>query len=373
LAVDHYLCSATLLASTLQAATSDPFLHIDCPTISHLAANFSPPNLYLMARIFIFFFGLCLLSSLWACREPVALTPLDDALMLAPQADLRAVAFAGEVGYAVGGDRYATTTLLRSNDGGQNWRSQPPYRAVERSMYCLLVRDEQSALAAGLHNEVLRTVDGGQTWLPGPLPDFVFEVPVHAMALVDDSTVMMVCGGGYDTGVWYRSSDFGLHWEVADTVDFDLRDIVFTSPQVGYTSGYGVIFKTTDGGNQWALTPAEDDFFIAMAFPSPQVGYAVGRTGTILKTTDAAASWQRLRNGNNFLLPRHRYWDVAFLNEQIGYVAGDEGLLLKTTDGGDSWERLDTGTKADIYGISVQSEGRGVLVGERGLLSLFEE
>jgi photosystem II stability/assembly factor-like uncharacterized protein len=45
------------------------------------------------------------------------------------------------------------------------------------------------------------------------------------------------------------------------------------------------------------FTEEKDEFFSSIAFPSKSVGYVVGRTGTILKTEDAGASWKRLRNG----------------------------------------------------------------------------
>lgn len=310
---------------------------------------------------------------LLACqREPVQLAPAEEQPALPSAVDLWEVRFVGEIGYAVGGDRYETTTLLRSTDAGQNWTPlDEGGEAENRVMYRLLVRDAQSVLAAGLHQRVLSSLDGGQSWRGGFLPFFDYEVPVRALVMLDSQTVMLACGGGYDSGAWYRSRNFGLRWERLDTVKFDLRDMVFTSPEVGYTSGYGVIFKTIDGGDSWDLTPAEDDFFVAMDFPAADVGYAVGRTGTILKTTDAAINWQRVRNGGNLLLPRHRYRDVAFWDEQTGYVVGDGGLLLRTDDGGESWTRLATDLQADIYGLHLLDANQGVLVGETGLLGTF--
>jgi photosystem II stability/assembly factor-like uncharacterized protein len=308
------------------------------------------------------------------CRESIQLRPIGPPLISDARIDLRAIGFTptGQ-GYAVGGYRFDHTVLLGSSDAGQSWESQQPIEPIDRVMYGLLVRDEASALTGGLHDLTLRTLDRGATWRFGYIPDFDLNVPVRNFAAIDDTTIIMVCGGGYNAGSWYRSQNFGLTWDLIDTVGYELRDVVFTSPTVGYSCGYGVIFKTSDGGEQWELTPAEDDFFVSLSFPTAEIGYAVGRSGTILKTTDAAASWETLRNGNNLLNARHRYNQVHFISPQRGYAVGDQGLLVKTSDGGQSWQRFDTDTKADLYQIAFQQAGKGTIVGEGGLLMQFEE
>jgi len=308
------------------------------------------------------------------CRESIQLQPISTQLIADDRIDLRAIGFTptGQ-GYAVGGYRFDHTVLLGSSDAGQSWELQQPIEPIDRVMYGLLVRDEASALTGGLHDLTLRTLDGGATWRFGYIPSFDLNAPVRSFAALDDTTIIMVCGGGYNAGRWYRSRNFGLTWELIDTVGYELRDVVFTSPEVGYSCGYGVIFKTTDAGHQWTLTSADDDFFVSLSFPSAEIGYAVGRTGTILKTTDAAASWETLRNGNNPLNARHRYNHVHFLSPQVGYAVGDQGLLVKTSDGGQSWQRFDTDTNADLYQIAFWAEGEGMLVGEGGLLMAFVE
>jgi len=330
-----------------------------------------------MRACHLLIFGLlAFLLWLWpGCGRPsLTLQPLRTEVIADLRIDLRAVDVAADgQGYAVGGYRFDHTLLLSSDDRGQSWQRREPIEPIERVMYALLVPNGDSALTGGLHDLTLRTLDGGVTWRPGFIPDFDLNAPVRGLAALDDSTVIMVCGGGYNAGRWYRSRNFGLNWALLDTTIYELRDVVFTSPTVGYSCGYGVIFKTTDGGEHWELTPADDEFFISLAFPTDEIGYAVGRTGTILKTTDAGRTWETLRNGSSPFTARHRYNQVTFLTPDLGYLVGDDGFLAKTSDGGQSWQRFDTGTDADLYHLSVKAEGAGILVGEGGLLMRFEE
>ncbi|MEL7341790.1 MAG: YCF48-related protein, partial [Bacteroidota bacterium] len=102
-------------------------------------------------------------------------------------------------------------------------------------------------------------------------------------------------------------------------------------------------------------------------------GYAVGRTGTILKTTDQGETWTRLRNGNLVFNPAHRYHSIAFLDDELGYVAGDAGVLLKTTDGGQNWQRVALDIQQDWWEVQVVEAGTLVLGGDDGTVLQLQE
>jgi len=314
-----------------------------------------------------------LFLSLVSCGGRIGLQPQVFEVVLPDSLDFRAVGFTstGE-GWAVGGNRFSHTLLYRSRDEGEAWTPQEPTRPIERVMYDLLVRDENSAIAGGLHDEVLVTTDAGQTWRPVQVAGREW-LPVRGLGMQDDTTVYAAVGGSYNAGGIYRSRNFGLSWSRVDSLNFEPRDIVFPDRETGYLCGFATILKSVDGGDTWDLTPAEDEFFVALSFVTPELGYAVGRTGTILKTTDGGDSWDRLRNGNNFLLPRHRYSDVVFLDAEIGYIVGDKGLILKTTDGGGNWQKFERSLEQNLFQIHVFEEGRAYVVGSEGTLFYFEE
>jgi len=85
----------------------------------------------------------------------------------------------------------------------------------------------------------------------------------------------------------------------------------------------------------------------AVEFPvNENTGFAVGRDGTILKTSDAGSTWSKTRSGvkSNLL-------DVDFINNQVGYVSGVNGTILKTENGGVNWTKLNSGTSQHLYSI----------------------
>ena len=66
-------------------------------------------------------------------------------------------------------------------------------------------------------------------------------------------------------------------------------------------------------------------------FIDDNAGWAVGRIGTILKTTDGGISWNFQSSGSTDALR-----EICFIDENTGWVIGGQ-TILKTTDGGEHW------------------------------------
>src|SRR4030095_8340903 len=58
------------------------------------------------------------------------------------------------------------------------------------------------------------------------------------------------------------------------------------------------------------------------------IGFVVGDAGTILKSTDAGATWEPLTSGITNALH-----DVYFFDATQGVAVGERGRILRTTDG----------------------------------------
>ena len=307
----------------------------------------------------------CLFS---ACREKI-----NPASWLSLETNnpskLQAVHFVNEqTGFAAGGERFTKDLILRTPDGGQNWVQMDS--VFGKIILDLDFLDENRGFASGLDGKIIKTTDGGSSW---NIHQMLLWLPMHAVAIVNDSIVVAVGGDGYSEGQIVRSSDFGESWELIDSLEYELREVIFVNELVGYASGYAVIYKTTDGGKSWELTPAEGEFFTGLSFPTPEIGFAVGRSGSILQTTDGGESWTKQRNGNIPLQKRHFYNDVVFLDANTGYIVGDNGLILKTTDGGKKWAKFERNVKVDFFSIHLFEEGRGFIAGGDGEVYEFEE
>jgi photosystem II stability/assembly factor-like uncharacterized protein len=76
-------------------------------------------------------------------------------------------------------------------------------------------------------------------------------------------------------------------------------------------------------------------------------GFAVGEAGTILKSTDAGATWAPLTSGTTTTLH-----DVYFFDVSQGVAVGEQGLILRTTDGGAGWQGVASGVTDNLQSIS---------------------
>ncbi|MEZ4851717.1 MAG: hypothetical protein R3B93_24515 [Bacteroidia bacterium] len=223
----------------------------------------------------IFWPALVFLGFPFGCRE--RLTPDFESLGTPTTERLEAVHFVNaSTGFIAGGTRFESSRIFRTDNQGQSWVEQEAIIEYEKIIFDLYFRDEMLGFATGYEGKILKTTDQGNTW---KLFQSRFWLPLHGIAMADESVVVAVGGNGYDRGIIHRSEDQGETWTMIDTFDFELRDVVFTSPQIGFAAGYSAILKTEDGGITWDFTTAQKEFFSALSFPSPNTGYAVGRTG----------------------------------------------------------------------------------------------
>src|SRR5206468_3233719 len=76
-------------------------------------------------------------------------------------------------------------------------------------------------------------------------------------------------------------------------------------------------------------------------------GFVVGDTGTILKITDAGATWAPLASGTSTTLH-----GIYFLDPNEGVAVGDSGTILRTTDGGAVWQNIASGVVDGLRSVS---------------------
>jgi photosystem II stability/assembly factor-like uncharacterized protein len=196
------------------------------------------------------------------------------------------------------------------------------------------------AWASGAGGTVLRTVDGGVTWLARP---------------------------------------------VADGGQLDFRDIDASSEQVAWALSIGPgpasrIYKTSNGGASWELQFANTDpavFLDAMAFADADRGIAfsdsVDGQFVVLTTADGGRVWKRQPAGS---LPPARSGEGAFAASGTNvathgtrhvWIGTTAARVLRSADAGRSWSiaatPLHTGESAGIFSIAFRDPLHGVAVG----------
>jgi photosystem II stability/assembly factor-like uncharacterized protein len=144
-----------------------------------------------------------------------------------------------------------------------------------------------------------------------------------------------------------------------------LYGICFVSENTGYAVGkYGTILKTTNAGTTWMIIKSgTTNILNSVLFVDSSTGFAAGNTGILLKTIDGGETWSKSISGTS-----QNLFSIFFADAATGFVAGARGTIQKTIDGGITWTRLSSGKQDDLYGIFFTDINTGYAVGSYGLI-----
>ncbi len=275
---------------------------------------------------------------------------------------------AGPVAVVVGEDG----RILRSDNGGLTWASQPSGDAYS-DLNAIALTDGATGWAGG-NTFSDRHCSDGETWVKDSQDPGTPAVYESAVALPGTNTVVAVGrfmtsdGGG---GAISRSTDGGatMSHTIAPGVLAYLRDVDFCDSQHGWAAASAEIYRSTDGGLSWGSVndPRSDyDFISAIDFANPTTGFIVyGTSRRAYKTVDSGLSWTEM-DLYSFGESSFNLQDVFFVDASHGWVVGEvseTGYLKYTTDGGTTWS--DKITFADnLVAVEFFDATTGIAVGE---------
>ncbi len=181
---------------------------------------------------------------------------------------------------------------------------------------------------------------------------------------------VMFAAGDSETIIVSENSGSTWSRRVSGTTN-DLYDIAMLSGTKAVAVGSaGTILRTTDAWATWSrVTPSgvseeEKSYGLrAVVFPSSSVGFAVGEYALVLKTTDGGASWSKIASpatgGAVVTLT-----GVASTSTSKLWVVGDAGTIATSANGGSSWTTQTSGTTKNLTAISFTDSTRGWVGGE---------
>lgn len=252
--------------------------------------------------------------------------------------------------------------ILHSADGGKTFA--PQTSGTQNYLFAIEMIDESRGFAVGDRSTLVRTTDGGKTWVAETLtpvqpegqdpndPDLMLAMqdPVlYDVRFLNENVGWVVGEFGRilhttDGGATWREQQATLMGEATGIVDpMDIPTFFGVHPvserEAIVTGLEGRIARTTDGGATWAFEPMTLDYPIVDPLydsyvTSDGTGWAVGAAGEVVTRKAGDAAWTRANLGNPLFT-----WirSVDFSDPQHGWLVGGYGNVLHTSDGGKSW------------------------------------
>lgn len=181
-------------------------------------------------------------------------------------------------------------TIFYSGNGGQNW-STSSYTTTKRLNDVKFISSNTGFIAGELA-EVLKTTDGGMTWVQ--LNTGFANQNLNAIEAIDENNICVVG----DAGTIFMSNDGGNTWFGANGLMYEnnINDVVFFNANTGVATGdNGLILRTEDGGYSWQpseIAPGSETYdFQAVSFYDANIGISVGNEGKELYTVDGGITW----------------------------------------------------------------------------------
>lgn len=237
------------------------------------------------------------------------------------------------VGFIIGG----RGTILKTEDGGKTWarkramseatgRGGNP-RGMRANLMGIQMISETTGFIAGTENTILKTTDGGETWV--------------------------------------GSSERARVGETRN----NLEGIWFVSPTTGWVIGsFGTLMHTTDGGENWEKRdPGFDNNLLGIYFLDENTGWICGQEGLILHTADGGATWNQQKTESYDDLH-----DIIFVDTMVGWAVGGYNSILHTTDGGKTWTVSNIPGGATFKGVHATDQNHCWTINDWGVIAGYK-
>jgi photosystem II stability/assembly factor-like uncharacterized protein len=234
-----------------------------------------------------------------------------------------------------------------SNDYGNSWNKVEDSSKFGRLTRIRFIDNERGWALGG--EEILRTLDGGETWLVSRLK---FETNYGSFSFYNDKIGYISGGGGMfqkcrscktkmlPIEIW-KTIDGGETWKRYFKSDdyYNVFDILAVSEKVVVAiANAKTIIRTEDGGKSWNETKRFEDIQDLDLSPDGRI-WADGDKGHFYYSEDQGLTWQRPKDFPTQLL-NYDWNDIKFADSKRGIAVGTNGKVAITKDGGDSWKEI---------------------------------
>jgi subtilisin family serine protease/photosystem II stability/assembly factor-like uncharacterized protein len=282
-----------------------------------------------------------------------------------------------DVVWAAGGSQAGNSpVVLRSTDGGETWLPATG-TLTDVTLYCIGAVDADRAWVGSGDGRIFASVDGGSTWneqvYPDPQSAFIngvwFVNALDGFAQGDPQP-------GSTQFVVLATTDGGISWThrsnapVGGSEEYGWNNSFWwTDAHHGwFGTNRSRIWRTGDGGVSWSSAPDGATSSFGVAFIDTMTGFAAHGDGTVAKSTDGGQSWVNGSLGAGVGLVA-----AAAVHGQPRAWVSSTATPFQTTDAGGSWEGQATfPLSGDINHLSFASQDRGWAVTSGGEILRFD-
>lgn len=208
---------------------------------------------------------------------------------------------------------------------------------------------------------------------PSPIQD---DATLRDIAMIGEKLAWVVG----DHGAMWKTTDSGVTWKFVSTNTFaHWQSVCFLTDRIGWIAGgdtepftrrgRGLLLVTKDGGLTWQTVSNEElPRLRYVRFFDPRQGVIVGEPNAahpsgVLFTEDGGKTWQEMPG------PAGSSWLAAdFVEPMDGLLGGRHGRVSAVSGGKVLPTRVDPSSWRRIHAVRLQSDLKGWLVGDGGLV-----
>jgi photosystem II stability/assembly factor-like uncharacterized protein len=274
--------------------------------------------------------------------------------------------------------------ILFTPDGGDTWKRQGEGSAslLGIDLSDVWAVDTNIVWAVGSGNRIVKTNDGGKTWVRITGPQTPSVTLLSSISLVGYNDVW-ISGGN---GTVFNSKDGGSTWTVFDTNFFHnglMQGIHAINSQTVYVVGgipvgkeyRGFIARTANGGQTWDSIIPENNYnrHEWIGVKASDAGHIVvyGGQSYYVFSDDAGVSWKNdsVPGTGGGATGGADINCLTMLDAQTWWGAFDyEGIFI-TTDGGASWTKQNSVLPGGmwLFGIDYYDRNQAIIVAESSM------
>ncbi len=239
--------------------------------------------------------------------------------------------------------------IFKTTDGGHSWQIQKEIPEMTNNWgKSIFVVDDTTVYVVVTNANILKTSDGGVSWVN--ISPNTQNRYFNSVCFVNSDTGFVAgsCSdvSGNSSALILKTENGGKSW--TEKINPNLQSIVdlqFIDDSTGFFSSWSNLYKTDDAFETWPATP----LIASLSVSSYQVLnqdtiYAVVSEGgvgywgcglTLKKSTNGGITWE-----NKFFIN----WGVSkvyFSNSQMGFLIGGYpygGSIFRSIDSGNNWE-----------------------------------